>query len=80
MPGQLRPEARCPLCEVPLVGLVDTSNSDGVAREYFHDKDPEASPRARRPLPCKQYFVSHVKAQLERAGLELPHAHRRRTN
>jgi hypothetical protein len=73
MPGQLKPDARCPLCEVPLLALVDTSNSEGVKRQYFHDKDPQASPRARRPLPCKQYFASHVKASIERYALEVHH-------
>jgi hypothetical protein len=71
MPGDLKPDAKCPLCGVPLIALVDTSNTDGVERRYYHDKDPEASPKARRPNPHKQYFVSHVEASLERQGLEI---------
>lgn len=62
MPGQLKKDAKCPLCEAPLDALVDTTNSDGVQREYLHV-------HARRPR-CKQFFVSHVKAHLERHGLE----------
>lgn len=72
MPGQLRSNACCPLCAVPLIALVDTSSSDGVARKYYHDKDPNISRKCRRPRPCKQFFVSHVKAALERQSLEVP--------
>ena len=67
MPGELKPDAECPLCENPLSAIVDTSNSDGVTREYFHDK---IGPKARRHRPCRQYFASHVKAKAERDMLE----------
>lgn len=26
MPGQLRPDARCPICKRPLIALVDTTH------------------------------------------------------
>lgn len=68
MPGLLRPDAVCPLCEEPLVGLVDQTNSDGVKRTYYHGK---SHPKRRRALPCKQTFVSHVRAAIERQSLEV---------
>ncbi len=63
MPGQLRKDARCPLCDAPLDALTDTTSSDGVQREYLHV-------HARRPR-CKQFFPSYVKAHLERVNLEM---------
>jgi hypothetical protein len=67
MPGLLKPDAECPLCENPLEAIIDTSNSDGVTREYFHSK---VMPKTRRHRPCRQYLASHTKAQLERETLE----------
>jgi hypothetical protein len=67
MPGELKPDAVCPLCEHPLLMITDTTNSDGVTREYYHQK---LGPKHRRKRFCRQYFVSHVKAQLERDELE----------
>jgi hypothetical protein len=67
MPGQLKPDAECPVCENPLLMITDTSNEDGVTREYFHSKP---TPKTRRHRPCRQYFASHVKAQAERNILE----------
>lgn len=57
MPGQLNPDACCPECGVPLVALVDTETPDRIVRKYFHTKDPEAAPQARRPLPCRVVFA-----------------------
>ena len=37
MPGELKPDALCPKCGDPLLVLTDTSNTDGVKREYYHD-------------------------------------------
>ena len=68
MPGQLKPDAKCPLCEEPLDALVDETNQDGVKRKYYHGK---SHPRRRRSLPCKQFFASHVKAHAEREALEI---------
>jgi hypothetical protein len=68
MPGLLRPDAVCPMCEDPLEALVDESSSDGVKRTYYHGK---RHPKVRRQLPCKQTFISHVKAHLEREMLEV---------
>ena len=36
MPGQLKPDARCPICDRPLDALVDTTSNEGVKREFFH--------------------------------------------
>ena len=71
MPGELKPRAKCPLCKVPLVALVDETTRRRVKRTYYHDKDPEASTRARRPLPCKQTFTNFAKASRERRALEV---------
>jgi hypothetical protein len=59
---------------VPLIALVDTTNSQGVKRKYFHDKDPEASPKARRPNPCAKNFNDFDLAAKERNGLEIHRA------
>ncbi len=76
MPGLLKTCATCPKCKQPLVGLVDTTNSEGVTREYFHAK-PINGPR---PAPCKTHFDDYKEAQTERRGLEanLPRAGVRR--
>ena len=75
MPGQLKSDAVCPLCEDPLDAIVDETTSSGIVgssrfvvkRTYYHGK---RHPRVRRARPCKQLFVSRVKAQLERDRLE----------
>jgi hypothetical protein len=71
MPGLLKPSARCPMCGDALAALVDTSNSLGVVREYFHEK---GSPKARRRRRCKRFFGDHDMARAERSGLEAPTA------
>ncbi len=75
MPGQLKSSACCPVCGVPLVALVDESSSAGVRRKFYHDKDPQASAKARRPLPCTKVFGSSFidceSAQRERRALEV---------
>jgi uncharacterized protein with PIN domain len=68
MPGELKPDAKCPLCEEPLLAICDETTAEGVNRVYYHGK---TSARRRRSRPCKQYFTSHWKAHDERAGLEL---------
>lgn len=68
MPGQLKPDAKCPKCGDPLEALVDTSNEQGVSRKYFHGK---RHAKVRRMLPCKAYFESHVQAATERKALEV---------
>jgi hypothetical protein len=67
MPGQLKQDAECPCCENPLLAIVDTTTTDGVFREYFHDKP---TPKTRRHKPCRRYFVCLVTAQVERDKLE----------
>ena len=67
MPGLLRPDANCPLCGDPLDFLVDETSTDAVKRTYYHGKRHPV----RRQLPCKQTFVSHTKAHLERQMLEV---------
>ena len=67
-PVELRPDANCPLCGDPLDFLVDETSTDAVKRTYYHGK---RHPRVRRQLPCKQTFVSHTKAHLERQMLEV---------
>ncbi len=71
MPGQLRTDVRCPVCGVPLVALADETSASGVKRVLYHDKDPEASPKARRPLPCRLRFGNLKQAQYERRLLEV---------
>ena len=72
MPGTLRPDAHCPVCGDPLIGIVDATSAAGVVRKYFHGKDPER-PKCRRALPCKRVFsvVQVAMAGAERRGLEL---------
>ena len=70
MPGQLRLRARCPRCSDPLCAIVDTSNSAGVTREYFHDRWPGASPKARTKRRCIYRFTDHDLAAAERFALE----------
>lgn len=70
MPGQLKVDAKCPECGEPLDGLIDTTNTQGVTREYFHSKNPE-SPKRRRRRPCKVHYNSILAAQLVRKGLEV---------
>ncbi len=71
MPGLLKASACCPVCGVPLVALVDETNSAGVRRKFYHDKDPEASPKVRRPLPCVEYYADYDLAQRDRKALEV---------
>lgn len=60
MPGRLRDDANCPVCGRNLVAIVDTSNSDGVKREYFHDTRGD----------CKRFFKDHDEAQRDEAQRE----------
>lgn len=68
MPGELKPSAVCPLCGYDLILIVDTSNTAGVRREYFHGK---GSPKARRKRRCFRVFADHAEAAIERKGLEV---------
>jgi MoxR-like ATPase len=70
MPGQLRPDAKCPCCGNGLLFIVDTSNTLEVVREYHHEKP---SPKARRRRFCTRVFVGHYEkesAKKERWSLE----------
>lgn len=70
MPGQLRSNAKCPMCGDSLMGIVDTSGSIYITREYHHEKP---SPKARRRRFCKRYFTGTVEvseAKQERHNLE----------
>ncbi len=71
MPGQLRSDAACPVCGVPLLGLMDETSADTVKRTFYHDKDPQASRKARRPLPCKQRYTDKAMADRLRRTLEI---------
>jgi hypothetical protein len=67
MPGQLRSDAKCPVCGFSFGALVDTSNVDGVMREYHHyDPDRKSS------TCCKRFFKNHDAANMERRALEMP--------
>ena len=66
MPGELKPDARCPMCDTPLVALVDTTNLGGVSREYFHQRPIIG----RRKRPCWKLFKNHALARRERRSLE----------
>lgn len=68
MPGLLKPTARCPECGDPLLALSDLTSSDGVDREYYHERLP-SKPRCRRF--CKAHFDSFAVAQIERRALEV---------
>ena len=70
MPGQLRPNAKCPMCGEGLMAIVDTSQTLEVIREYHHEK---ASPKARRRRFCKRKFSGFHEveaAKRERWALE----------
>lgn len=71
MPGLLKPSACCPVCDVPIVALVDESSTYGVKRKFYHDKDPQASRKARRPLLCRLNYTDHAVAALDRRLLEV---------
>lgn len=70
MPAPLKPDARCPKCGVPIRAVVWTTNPAGVVPEgsakFYHDKDPEASPRCRRPLPCTLQLSKDLERDLRR--------------
>ena len=56
----LKPLKNCPLCGVPLVMTGRHYPGSGaqaglVLYTYYHDKDPEGSPKARRPRPCREW-------------------------
>lgn len=74
MPGTLRPDANCPMCGDPLLGITDETTDARVTREYFHAKVRRAGPvrnsSARRP-PCTRSFSDAHKAGAERRGLEV---------
>lgn len=69
MPGQLRADAECPQCGDPLGALVDTSNTAGVLRIYYHGLKPG---RVRRRGSCSRKFTDHEAAAAERRALEVP--------
>lgn len=78
MPGQLHPDAVCPMCSDPLDALVDTSRIAGMSsiieREYYHGKK---GPHHRRRRKCLRRFVGRTEmaiAKEERAALERPAA------
>ena len=60
MPGTLPKNARCPSCRTPILGVVRTSNLQGVTVEYFHEKGwhgrQRISPKARRIRRCKIFY------------------------
>lgn len=68
MPGELKPDAVCPKCGESLAVLIDTTNAEGVEREYIHAK---AGPKVRRKRRCLRWFTDHDKAHAERKGLEV---------
>jgi hypothetical protein len=75
MPGELKRDAACPVCGDPLLYLVDSSNSHGVIRTYYHERN---SPKARRRRPCVQGFNDHDVAHRARLKLEKPYPKRRK--
>ena len=62
MPGLLRPDAVCPLCQQNLVALEDMSSAEGVQRTYFHGRGTK---------DCRAFFLDHISARIERAMLEV---------
>lgn len=64
MPGQLRPDAKCPVCNRDLACLVDTSNWAKVEREYFHTGDSKPWQK------CRRTFTDKDEARNERTMLE----------
>jgi uncharacterized protein with PIN domain len=66
MPGQLKESARCPECNTPLLMLSDLTNSAGVMRSYYHQRDG----RRRRKRYCQKFFTDHEEAQRARRTLE----------
>lgn len=65
MPGQLRKDAKCPVCDRELVCLVDTTNWEKVEREYFHVNDSQPWQK------CKRTFTNRDEARNERTMLEV---------
>jgi hypothetical protein len=69
MPGQLKADAECPKCGDPLAALVDTTDTAGVLRVYYHGLKPG---RVRRRRSCSRNFTDREAAARERRGLEVP--------
>jgi len=65
MPGQLERGAVCPMCQIELVAIVDTSNTAGVTREYYHHAEIGYT----KPK-CQRFFSNHNEARQERWMLE----------
>lgn len=63
MPGNLRADARCPLCGRPLVAILNLITQKAVTREYLH------GPRTRK---CKKRFTNFEAADQERKDLLEP--------
>lgn len=71
MPGELTPDAACPMCGLPLIALVDESGTvnsiPSVHRTYYHSTNP--------PTHCVRFFTDHrglLIAHTERRLLEKP--------
>jgi hypothetical protein len=75
MPGQLQHNAACPCCETPLEAIVDTSNTAGMTREYFHQKGFDGrdavSMKCRRKKRCVRRYTDHAEAARDRKALEV---------
>ncbi len=72
MPGELRPDATCPMCSDPLEALVDTTGQGSITREYYHGK---RGPHHRRRRKCLRRFVGRIEMAAgneERRELEVP--------
>jgi hypothetical protein len=54
MPGQLRPDALCPICGYGLLVIVDTSSTGRLTRDYYHLKPV---PGERRKHRCTRLFL-----------------------
>ncbi len=74
MPGQLKSDAKCPICGDGLMAICDTSRIEGIShiidREYHHEKEG----KRRRLRFCKRRFVGRVETamgDLERKSLEV---------
>lgn len=67
MPGKLKQDAKCPECRRPLCALVDTTNAEGVTREFFHEKKSGE----RRKRRCRIHIPHLAAANRQRRSLEV---------
>lgn len=66
MPGELRADAKCPVCGKDLACLIDETNNMRVRRQFWHPENSKESDT------CIRVYTDFHKAHIDRTMLEVP--------